>query len=124
MNWNQSIYLGGPLVNNFLKSHDLGKEEKTLWTSWPWKIFQKKNKAIHQIQKQYLGDEAIKYTNTPHKLFSIWGSGCGSVGRAVASNSIDPQFASSHRQILFTIDCFKNFIEKTKIIKIDRDWPI
>ena len=48
------------------------------------------------------------------------GSGCGSVGRAVASNTRGPQFKSSHRQnlywtfvYLFTINC----IEKTKINK-------
>ena len=32
------------------------------------------------------------------------GSGCGSVGRAVASDTRDPRFESSHQQILFTIN--------------------
>ena len=51
------------------------------------------------------------------------GSGCGSVGRAVASDTRGPQFESSHRQNkiyiehLFTVNC----IEKTKI---GREWPI
>ena len=43
-----------------------------------------------------------------HKL----GSGCGSVGRAVASDNRGPQFKSSHRQNfllfiehLFTVNC-------------------
>ena len=45
------------------------------------------------------------------------GSGCGSVGRAVASNARGPRFESSHWQpfisdiCLFTVNC----IEKTKI---------
>ena len=45
------------------------------------------------------------------------GSGCGSVGRAVDSDTRDPRFDSSHRQKfiehLFIINC----IEKTKINK-------
>ena len=45
------------------------------------------------------------------------GSGCGSVGRAVALNTRGPWFDSSHRQNfiehLFIINC----IEKTKINK-------
>ena len=45
------------------------------------------------------------------------GSGCGSVGRAVASNVRGPRFISSHRRnlnwTLFTV----NWIEKTKIKK-------
>ena len=44
-----------------------------------------------------------------------WGSGCGSAGRAVASNTRGLRFKSSHKQIykehLFTLKC----IEKTKI---------
>ena len=45
----------------------------------------------------------------------VVGSGCGSVGRAVAFDTRGPQFNSSHRQNfiehLFIINC----IEKTKI---------
>ena len=41
-----------------------------------------------------------------------WGSGCGSIGRAVASDSRGPQFESSHRR-KFTVNC----LEKTKIKK-------
>ena len=45
------------------------------------------------------------------------GSGCGAVGRAVASYTRGPRFESSHRQKfiehLFTVNC----IEKTKIKK-------
>ena len=54
------------------------------------------------------------------KLYWCLGSGCGSVGSAVASNSRCPRFESSHWQnlywtfvYLFTINC----IEKTKINK-------
>ena len=49
------------------------------------------------------------------------GQWCGSVGRAVASNTRDLWFKSSHRQTfikhLFTVNC----VEKTKI-KIKRPW--
>ena len=48
---------------------------------------------------------------------SIVGSGCGSIGRAVASNTRDPRFEFSHQQTfiehLFTVNC----VEKTKIKK-------
>ena len=54
------------------------------------------------------------------------GSGCDSVGRAVASDTKGPRFESSHWQNLYwafvylsTINC----IEKTKI-KRGREWPI
>ena len=40
-----------------------------------------------------------------------WGSGCGSVGRTVASNTRYPQFEYSHWLILSTIKC----IEKMKL---------
>ena len=54
------------------------------------------------------------------------GSGCGSVGRAVASNNRGPQFESSHRQTfisdiyLFTVSC----IEKTKKRTRGQEWLI
>ena len=41
------------------------------------------------------------------------GSGCGTVGRAIASDASDPQFKSLHWQLLLTVGCF----EKTKIKK-------
>ena len=51
------------------------------------------------------------------KLIPLRGSGCGSVGRAVASDTRDPRFESRHRQTfikhLFTVSC----VEKTKIKK-------
>ena len=43
--------------------------------------------------------------------------GCGSVGRVVASDNIDPRFESSHWQILFTINCIINCVENTKLEK-------
>ena len=61
----------------------------------------------------------------PHKSTST-GSGCGSVGRAVISDTRGPLFESSHRLIfiknvyLLIVNCFEN----TKI-KIKRPgWPI
>ena len=46
-----------------------------------------------------------------HKYSTLMGSGCGLVGRAVASDSRGQQFESSHRQYLLCQNC----IEKTKI---------
>ena len=46
------------------------------------------------------------------------GSGCGAVGRVVASNTRDPRFESSHRQYYLLSTLLKNFIEKTKIKKM------
>ena len=51
------------------------------------------------------------------------GSGCGSVGRMVASDSRGPQFESSHCKNLhctFTVNC----IEKTKIKNKRPEWSI
>ena len=54
------------------------------------------------------------------------GSGCGSVGRAVASDAISPRFKSSHRQT-FTSDCIEKkkkeagdgpFLEKNSIDEV------
>ena len=50
------------------------------------------------------------------------GSGCGSFGRAVASDNRGPRFESSHQRNfihLFTINC----IEKTKIKKSAGNGP-
>ena len=52
---------------------------------------------------------------TMFTAYEVVGSGCGSVGRAVASDARGLQFESSHRQTfildiyLFTVNC----IEKT-----------
>ena len=46
-----------------------------------------------------------------------FGSGCGSVGRAVASNSRGPPFESSHRQEFIYWTFTVNRIEKTKVKK-------
>ena len=43
------------------------------------------------------------------------GSGCDSVARVVASDTRDPRFESSHWQMLFTLNCIKTRVEKTKI---------
>ena len=43
----------------------------------------------------------------------ILGSGCGTVGRAVASDTRDPEFESSHLQFLCSLKC----IEQMKIKK-------
>ena len=38
--------------------------------------------------------------------------GCGAVGKVVAPDSRDGQFESSHRQILFTINCITNVLKR------------
>ena len=43
-----------------------------------------------------------------------FGRWCGSVGRAVASYIRDPQFGSSHRQILFTLNYIKFVLKRRK----------
>ena len=45
------------------------------------------------------------------------GSGCASVGRAVDSDTRDPQFESSHWQIFYWPFFIVNCIEKAKIKK-------
>ena len=54
--------------------------------------------------------------------------GCGAIGKVVAPDSIDGQFESSHRQILFTINCIektetkKKRREKAKYLKSEQMW--
>ena len=43
--------------------------------------------------------------NTFNNMSLIKGCGCGTVGRVVTSNTKDHWFESSHRQILFTLNC-------------------
>ena len=57
------------------------------------------------------------------KLDNSWGSSCDSVGSAFASDTRDPPFESSHRQILFTINCIKIVFKRRKWIKRGREWP-
>ena len=45
------------------------------------------------------------------------GSGCGSVGRAVASDTRDPWFEPQHKQNLSTNLSTNCIIEKTKLMK-------
>ena len=58
---------------------------------------------------------------TMFTAYEVVGSGCGSVGRAVASDARGLQFESSHRQTfildiyLFTVNC----VEKKKMKKTE-----
>ena len=45
-------------------------------------------------------------------IYNELGSGCGSVGRAVAPQTRDPQFESSHWTFLFTV--LKTVLKKRK----------
>ena len=56
------------------------------------------------------------FLNCSSKTQLVLGSGCGSVGRAVASNTRGPQFESSHQQFYLYWQC----IEKTKR---GHEWP-
>ena len=47
----------------------------------------------------------------PYK-HNVEGCGCGSVGRAVASNTKDLQFESSHWPILCTINCIESIFKR------------
>ena len=61
-----------------------------------------------------------------NKQMKILGSCCGSVGRAVVSDTRCPRFDSSHRQNLYQTFVFLftvYFIEKTKINKKRPEWP-
>ena len=74
------------------------------------------------IDENNKGDGSLKsyfQCYTPKNTL-ITGSGCGSVGRVVASNTRDPRFESSHRQTFIYIEHFvycQLCIEKTKIKK-------
>ena len=52
------------------------------------------------------------------------GSGCGSVGRAVASDSRGTGFESSHRQKFILIIYCQLLMKRRKWRKSDREWPI
>ena len=45
---------------------------------------------------------------------NIFGGGCGSVGRAVVSNTRDPRFESSHRYYLLSTEIEKTNKERKK----------
>ena len=53
--------------------------------------------------------EDVKISKLSGNIFLGQGSGCGSVGRAVASNTRGPRFESSHRQKIIehlsTVNC-------------------
>ena len=57
--------------------------------------------------------------NGPFRLFNLWQSGCGAVGRVVASNTRDPRFESSQRQyyLLSTV------LKRRKKKKRGQEWP-
>ena len=50
----------------------------------------------------------LKFIALSATYIGDWGSGCGSVGTVVASNTIGPQFKSSHQQTIIYIlnNCF------------------
>ena len=53
------------------------------------------------------------------------GSGCGSIGREVASYTSDSQFESSHQQILFIFNCIsmRNWKDDNKEKEAVYLWP-
>ena len=67
-----------------------------------------------------------KFLNYPHyyKLYYALENGCSSVGRAVASDTQDPRFKSSHQEILFSMYSFKSVLKRQKYRKRGKEWPI
>ena len=74
------------------------------------KVNLSKNISLEKISKRVLFYDIIIYD------WLKMNSGCGSVGRAVASNARGPRFISSHQQNLYSIFAI-SCIEKTKIKK-------
>ena len=62
---------------------------------------------LHVIKKNYNLIEAIRNRE-------FLDSGCGSVGRSVASDARDPRFESSHRQIYFLSAVLKTGLKRRK----------
>ena len=58
----------------------------------------------------------------------MWGSGSGSDGRVVASDTRGPRFKSSHRQKIINIEQLLNTVncvlKRRKKRKRGREWPI
>ena len=46
------------------------------------------------------------------KTYKVKGSGCGPAGTVVTSDTRDPQFESSHWQILFSINCIETVMKR------------
>ena len=65
--------------------------------------------ASHVIGKRvWIQSSVFFWFNKNH--FSTWGSGCDSVGRAVASNARNRRFESSHRQFILQSTVIKYLI--------------
>ena len=66
-----------------------------------------------------------EFLNYPHyyKLYCALDNGCSSVGRAVASDTQDPRFKSSHQEILFSMYSFKSVLKRQKYKKEERNGP-
>ena len=75
------------------------------------------------LKMLFLGRTVALGNSSEQNVFNF-GGGCGSVGKAVASDSRGPWFEFSHWLNLywtFTINCF----EKTKIMKKEAEkWPL
>ena len=54
------------------------------------------------------------YENGKIKLSKLLGSGCGLLGRAVASNTRDQWFKCNNQQILFTINLIEIVLKRQK----------
>ena len=54
-------------------------------------------------------------------IFTLQGSGCGSVGRAVASDTWDLRFNDSNWQLLFSVNCLYCYDENKE--KWGWEWP-
>ena len=64
------------------------------------------NYSCISFHKKYIPNSTYYFIRSLCFMYnrsSLWGSGCGSVGRAVASETRGPQIVSSHRQILYKL---------------------
>ena len=97
-------------------------------TCWKDENKQKKRPGLAQFLKrkqsqQKFIENSSQDWSTTYTLVDQWtkidkvsGSSCGSVGRAVASDTRGPWFVSSHRQTFYIEHLFiVKYIEKTKI---------
>ena len=91
--------------------------------SWPI-IFQSKTKIPWSRRLVPFANSTGGTRGWTVTITNYWDSGCGSVDRAVAFNSRDPRFESSHRQnFILNINCQLYWKDENKE-KRGRDWPI
>ena len=87
-----------------------------IWPAQGEKVRRKCNDETHQMNLKLVGINL----NWPAEQFKGLGSGCGSVGRPVASNTRGPQFESRNWQTFVWNICFLSTVLKRRKIKKNR----